>query len=104
MTICNGGIRLVELEILMVMLGQKDNGKSKVCMPRNIYLEHLLRNHIQEAFHHRLFEFQDSYSFLSWRVANRTLINRTCSFVLTGDVMGDIVLTNPRIALYKLLS
>jgi hypothetical protein len=30
MTICNGGIRLVELEILMVMLGQKDNGKSKV--------------------------------------------------------------------------
>jgi hypothetical protein len=31
MTICNGGIRLVELEILMVMLGQKDNGKSKSC-------------------------------------------------------------------------
>jgi hypothetical protein len=30
MTISNGGIRLVELEILMVMLGQKDNGKSKV--------------------------------------------------------------------------
>jgi transcription-repair coupling factor (superfamily II helicase) len=30
MTICNGGIRLVELEILMVMLGQKDNGKSKI--------------------------------------------------------------------------
>jgi putative two-component system response regulator len=30
MTICNGGIRLVELEILMVMLGQKDNGKSKM--------------------------------------------------------------------------
>jgi hypothetical protein len=29
MTICNGGIRLVELEILMVMIGQKDNGKSK---------------------------------------------------------------------------
>jgi hypothetical protein len=34
MTICNGGIRLVELEILMVMLGQKDNGKSKSYLQR----------------------------------------------------------------------
>jgi len=29
MTICNGGIRLVELGMLKVMLEKKDNGKSK---------------------------------------------------------------------------